>query len=116
MSTAVPQLEESPRLVADKRHKRTLLKAIRMALRVESAAVRHNTQTFNRGRYEAVSRLPDYDELKDRARAIKEDAIARLPELLGQLQAALERHGGHFYLASNGDDAARHITGVCQRA
>ena len=58
--------DPAPRVrpVADKRVKSTLLKAIRMALRVESAAVRHNTQTFNRSRYHAVAALPDYDALK----------------------------------------------------
>src|SRR2546423_4784209 len=107
---ATPQpISESPRAVADKRRKGVLLKAIRMALRVESAAVRHNTQTFNRGRYAAVAALPDYEQLKDRARAIKEDAIARLPELLITLESSIRAHGGEVYLASDAQDAARHI-------
>src|SRR5690349_4775507 len=80
MST--PAAAISPRSVADKSQKSAMLKAIRMALEIESPAVRHNTQTFNSGRYEAVSIIPDYNALKDRARAIKEDAIARLPQLL----------------------------------
>ena len=75
-SAAAPDLA-SPRAVADKSRKQALLAAIRMALGIESAAVRHNTQTFNRGRYSAVLKLPDYDQLNDRAREIKEDAIAR---------------------------------------
>ncbi len=107
---------ESPRAVADKREKRTLLKAIRMALRTESSAVRHNTQTFNRSRYAATSALPDYDQLKDRTRAIKERAIASLPELLATLEASVKRNGGHFYLADTAEDATRYIAGVCARA
>lgn len=87
-----------------------------MALRVESAAVRHNTQTFNRGRYAAVAALPDYDALKDRARRIKEDAIARLPELMATLEACVRRNGGHFYLASDASGAARYIAETCHRA
>src|SRR5690242_7710700 len=96
MATLVP---DTPRAVANKRSKRTLLKAIRMALRIESPAVRHNTQTFNRARYAATALLPDYDELKDRTRAIKEYSIEHMPELLAQLAKSIEVRGGHFYLA-----------------
>lgn len=106
---------DSPRAVADKSRKKALVSAIRMALGVESAAVRHNTQTFNRGRYAAVSRLPDYDALKDRARAIKEDAIARSTELLAQLEASVRARGGNFYLAQDASEARRYISEVCRR-
>ena len=105
----------SPRSVADKREKSALLAAIRMALAVESSAVRHNTQTFNHGRYAATALIPDYDALKDRTRAIKEDAIARLPELLSQVEASVKRNGGHFFLAKDGPEASRYITEVCKR-
>src|SRR5512133_337366 len=90
---------ESPRAVADKSRKAALVSAIRMALGIESAAVRHNTQTFNRARYAAVSRLPDYDALKDAARRIKEEAISRSSELLARLEQSIQQRGGHFYLA-----------------
>ncbi len=102
--------------MASKRSKRDLLAAIRMALRLESPAVRHNTQTFNRNRYSAVSTLADYDELKDEARAIKERAIAHLPDLLDTLKRSVEGNGGHFYLASNAQDATHYIADVCRRA
>lgn len=108
--------DRSPRTYADKSSKKALLTAIRATLRVESAAVRHNTQTFNRGRYAAVASLPDYEELKDRARAIKEVAIARLPELMETLGESVRRNGGHFYVASDASDAARYVTEVCKRS
>ena len=112
MSTAtIPD----PRAVADKREKSALLASIRMALAVESSAVRHNTQTFNRGRYVATALIPDYDALKDRTRAIKEAAIARLPELLSQVEASVKRNGGHFFLAKDGPEASRYITEVCKK-
>jgi iron-sulfur cluster protein len=114
-SSAQPALE-SPRAVADKRPKRALLAAIRMALRVESAAVRHNTQTFNRGRYAATAALPDYDALKDRARAIKEHSIERLPGLVATLEDSVKRNGGHFFLAANAEEACRYVAGVCRNA
>jgi len=83
-----------------------------MTLGVQSAAIRHNTQTFNRNRYTAVARIPDYDAMKDRARQTKENAIANLPELLRQLEASVRANGGYFYLAPTAADANRYICDV----
>jgi iron-sulfur cluster protein len=107
---------ESPRSVADKSSKTALLAAIRMALRIEGPAVRHNTQTFNRNRYTATAALSDYEALKDRAREIKEKAIENLPELLATLEASVQRNGGHYYFAADAQVATRYIREVCQRA
>ena len=115
MATLAPA-PESPRTVANKSSKRTLLAAIRMALRIESPAVRRNTQTFNRNHYAAIGALVYYDQLKDRTRAIKERAIAGLPELLATLEASVKRNGGNFYLARDAHDATHYIAGVCTRA
>jgi hypothetical protein len=49
-------VEESPRAVANKSSKDRFLRAIRMALRIESAALQRNTRTFNRNRYRAVGK------------------------------------------------------------
>jgi iron-sulfur cluster protein len=107
--------EESPRAVANKSSKDRFLRAIRMALRIESAALQRNTRTFNRNRYRAVGNLPDYNALKDEARAIKERSIAQQPELLERLQRAVQGRGGHFYLAPKAEDACRYIRDVCVR-
>ena len=104
---------ESPRDVANKSDKTRLLRAIRMALEIESPAVRHNTQTFNTGRYIAAAQLPDYEALKDRARAIKDKAIAKLPELIQTLKSAVRARGGHVFLAATAEDACRYILDVC---
>ena len=87
-----------------------------MALRVESPAVRHNTQTFNRGRYAAISTIPDYLALKDEARAIKENALERLPELVAMLEQSVLRNGGHFFLAKDAQAASSYVADVCTRA
>ena len=108
-----PVSTASPRTVANKTEKPALLAAIRMALEIESPAVRHNTQAFNSGRYRATAEIPDYDQLKDRARATKEAGITRLPELLATLEASVKRNGGHLFLAKTGEEAARYITKVC---
>ena len=104
---------EAPRDIANKSDRNHLLRAIRMALEIESPAVRRNTQTFNRGRYRAAAAIPDYDALKDQARRIKEKAIASLPELVQTLKTAVRSRGGHVFVASTAADACRYILDVC---
>ena len=117
MSQTSPRTSDmNPRAVANKRDKSKLLQAIHMALEIQSPTIRRNTQTFNRGRYQATALLPDYDALKDEARRIKETSIARLPELIEQLQHAVEARGGHCFVANTAEDARRHIRTICTRA
>jgi iron-sulfur cluster protein len=108
-----PAAMEVPRDVANKSDKSKLLRAIRMALEIESPAVRRNTQSFNTGRYAAVAQIPDYDALKDQARAIKDKSIANLPELIQTLKTAVRSRGGHVFVATTADDACRYILDVC---
>jgi len=115
VATPVNPADINPRQVANKSDKKALLDAIRMTLSVQSSAVRRNTQTFNRNRYAATALLPDYNELKDRARQIKENDIANLPELLRQLEASVRANGGHFYLAKTAADADQYIRDVLLR-
>ncbi len=108
-----PAAVEAPRDVANKSDKSRLLRAIRMALEIESPAVRRNTQGFNRGRYLATAAIPDYDALKDQARQIKEKAIASLPDLVQTLKNTIRSRGGHVFVASTADDACRYVLDVC---
>jgi iron-sulfur cluster protein len=112
MATPTNPVDIQPRQVANKSDKKALLEAIRMTLGVQSAAIRHNTQTFNRNRYSAIGRIADYDAMKDRARKTKESAIANLPDLLRQLEASVRANGGHFFLATTAADANRYIRDV----
>jgi iron-sulfur cluster protein len=105
---------DRPRDVANKSDKDHLLRAIRMALDIESATVRANTQHFNRSRYKAVAELPDYEALKDQAQRIKEKSIANLPELIRALKSSVRAHGGHVFVASTAEDACRYILDVCR--
>ncbi|RBI61163.1 (4Fe-4S)-binding protein [halophilic archaeon] len=82
---------------------------IRRLMASEGDAVGENTRGFNQGRYESVARLDDYEELKDEARAIKEDAIERLPDLVEQLRETVEANGGTVYLADDAADANRYV-------
>ena len=86
--------------------------AIRRLMETEGAAVAQNTRGFNAGRYQSVAKLADYDGLKKRARKIKEDAIARLPELMEQLTERVEANGGHVHLAKDAAEANRRILDI----
>jgi iron-sulfur cluster protein len=86
---------------------------IRHLLETEGDAVAENTRGFNQGRYDSVADLDDYEELKSEARAIKEDAIERLPELLDRLREQVEANGGTVYVADDAADANRYISEVC---
>jgi iron-sulfur cluster protein len=78
----------------------------------EGTAVETNTQGFNQGRYDSVAGLENYDELKDDARSIKEDAIERLPQLIDKLRSTIEDRGGTLYLAEDEADANQYLRGV----
>ncbi len=82
---------------------------IRRLLRDEGPAVSENAGGFNRKRRAAVADLDDYDELTREARAIKEDAIERLPELLSELEASVEANGGTLYVADDAADANAYV-------
>jgi iron-sulfur cluster protein len=85
---------------------------IRRLLAEEGDAVSENTRAFNQGRYNTVAGLDDYEELKTEARAIKEDAIERLPALIDQLTASVEANGGQVYLAEDAPDATRYVRDI----
>jgi iron-sulfur cluster protein len=87
---------------------------IRDLMRTEGPAVAEGTKGFNAGRYESVGRLDDYEGLKGRARAIKEDAIERLPDLLDDVTEAVEANGGEVYLAADAADANRYVREVAR--
>ncbi|PQJ33295.1 (4Fe-4S)-binding protein [Salinibacter sp. 10B] len=89
---------------------------IRRLMETEGAAVAENTQAFNAGRYASVDGLDDYEELKQWARDIKEDAIERLPQLIEEVRRQIEERGGSVYLAEDAVDANRYIADVVGEA
>jgi len=82
---------------------------LRELMATEGGPVHENTQGFNQGRYDSVADLDDYEALKAEARAIKEDAIDRLPALIEDLRDTVEENGGTLYVADDAEDATRHI-------
>ncbi len=110
----MPKQLKSPREIAAKESKEILRRAIHFALDTESAAVRHNTRSFNRSRYLATAALPDYDALKDEARHIKEESLSNRIALVQQLSESVTRNGGHFFFARDAGEACRYIQEVCK--
>jgi iron-sulfur cluster protein len=102
-----------PREVANKSSKESFRKAIKLALDAESDAIRLNTQTFNNNKYKSVKKIFDYEQLKDRARQIKEDAIENLPELINQVTQVVELRGGKVFFAHTKEEAVEYIKNVC---
>jgi iron-sulfur cluster protein len=85
---------------------------LRDVMASEGAAISENTKGFNQGRYDSTARLGDYEELKEEARAIKEDAIERLPELIDDLRESVEANGGTLYIADDAEDANDYVREV----
>ena len=60
----------------------------------------------------AVADFRGYEQARERARAIKEAAIERLPELLAQLQEAVEAAGGTVHHAEDAQQAVAEARAV----
>jgi hypothetical protein len=89
---------------------------IRRLLATEGPSVKANTTGFNTGRREQTGALDDYDALTEEARAVKEDAIERLPELLDELEATVESNGGTVHRAADAAEATRVVREVAADA
>ena len=85
---------------------------IRRLMATEGEAVDENTTGFSRARYETTADVDGEEDLKAEARAIKEDAIERLPALIDGLRDSVEANGGHVYVAEDAADADRYVNRV----
>ncbi|WP_248517982.1 LUD domain-containing protein [Salinarchaeum laminariae] len=85
---------------------------IRELMATQGEAVEENTREFNDGRYESTGDLSEYEALRDEARAIQEDAIERIPELVDQVTEAVEANGGTVYVADDAADANEYVRNI----
>lgn len=67
---------------------------IRHLIETEGDAVYENATHFNEVRYASLDGFDRYEELREQTRAIKEDAIERLPHLIEQLRESVSANGG----------------------
>jgi L-lactate dehydrogenase complex protein LldF len=72
----------------------------------------HATRTIRAKRAAVVGEVDDWEALREAGARIKEAAMARLPELLEQLEAAVVAAGGHVHWARDGDEANAIVAGV----
>jgi L-lactate dehydrogenase complex protein LldF len=106
----------APDGVGNLRGDETFPHAARSALK--NAQLRRNlglaTSTIRSKRAAVVGEVPDWEQLRDAGSAIKTVVMARLPELLQQLEAAVVARGGVVHWARDADDANRIVVGLVQ--
>jgi L-lactate dehydrogenase complex protein LldF len=91
--------------------------AARESLR--DSQLRHNlataTQTIREKRARVVGELPDWEALRDAGAAIKEHALATLPEQLERFEAAVTAAGGTVHWARDATEANAIVAGVAKQ-
>jgi len=70
----------------------------------------HATRTIRAKRAAVVGEVPDWEALRDSGSAIKADVMARLPELLEQLEEQVTARGGTVHWARDAEEANRVVT------
>jgi L-lactate dehydrogenase complex protein LldF len=74
----------------------------------------HATSTIRAKRAHVVGEVSDWEALRDAGSAIKADTMARLPELLEQLEANVQARGGVVHWARDAAEANAIVTGLVQ--
>ncbi len=70
----------------------------------------HATHTIRAKRLNAIAECPDWEDLRAAGSALKQDVMARLPELLEQLERNVIARGGVVHWARDADEANRIVT------
>ena len=76
------------------------------------ANVARATTAIRAKRAAVVAEVPDWEELRDAAAAIKDDTLARLDELLLELESSVTRNGGTVHWARDGAEANEIVAGL----
>ncbi|MFC3821790.1 lactate utilization protein B [Planomonospora venezuelensis] len=76
--------------------------------------LRKATHTIRGKRARVVEELPDWAELREAGRAIKDHTLRHLDRYLLQLEEAVTRAGGHVHWAADAAEANRIVTGLVQ--
>ena len=74
----------------------------------------HATSTIRGKRARVVGEVPDWEALREAGSAIKSATMARLPELLEQLEANVTARGGVVHWARDAAEANRIVTALVQ--
>ena len=74
----------------------------------------HATRTIRAKRAGVVEELPDWEELREAGRAIKDEVLSGLDGYLEQLEKAVTRAGGQVHWARDGAEANRIVAGIAR--
>jgi L-lactate dehydrogenase complex protein LldF len=80
------------------------------------AALIRLTDTLMAGNRRGFAALPDSDRLRDHAKRIKEHTLAHLDQYLEELEASVQRNGGHVHWAATAEDARRTVVEIARKA
>jgi L-lactate dehydrogenase complex protein LldF len=72
------------------------------------------TTTIRNKRARAVAEMPDWEDLRLAGAAIKDDVMARLPELLAQLEERVTAAGGVVHWAADAAEANAIVAGIAE--
>ncbi|RMD60794.1 MAG: iron-sulfur cluster-binding protein [Alphaproteobacteria bacterium] len=78
-------------------------------------ALRHVKEGFIHKRAKAVARLPEFEALRDAARAIKDHTLAHLDLYLEHYEARVTAHGGQVHWCVTAADARAAVLDICRR-
>ena len=79
------------------------------------ANLRRATTTIRTKRDRLVAELPDFQQLRESAEAVKSDALGRLDELLAELERNVAAAGGTVHYAPDAAAARALVVGLVQR-
>ncbi|MDP6883367.1 MAG: LUD domain-containing protein, partial [Rhodospirillales bacterium] len=71
---------------------------------------------FPARRREAIARLPEFDQLRARARAVKDHVLDNLDGYLERFAAKVEDAGGHVHWCRDAAEARQTILKICRDA
>src|SRR3954467_7082683 len=71
-------------------------------------------ETFGKRRLEAISSVDDWEGLRDRARAIKDETLLHLDKYLDEFSRNAEAAGAKIHWAVDGDAACRTVLQILQ--
>jgi L-lactate dehydrogenase complex protein LldF len=76
------------------------------------ANIAHATGTIRLKRAGVVAEVPDWEQLRDAAAAIKDEALGRLDEVLVELESSVQAAGGQVHWARDAAEAGEIVTGL----
>lgn len=79
-------------------------------------AMRHVRSNFVQKRAKAAAELPEFDELRDNARDLKNHVLEHLDHYLEAYEAKVSESGGKVHWASDAAEARGHVLDICRKA